>query len=128
MAEATLQRVGCENCGVDVRENTHFCYNCGKPYSDAARDLNGLETAALSEETQTALDDLAAKLRTEEADGGDKLAIAAAKRKKARVSSKRSAEVIWEPDNTSSGLFIFIVSLIIFLLVAAVVFFTVYWK
>lgn len=29
MAETTLEKATCESCGVDVRENTLFCYNCG---------------------------------------------------------------------------------------------------
>lgn len=82
----------------------------------------------MSDEAKTPLADLAAKLEPEDTERGDKLALAAAKRRKARVAPKKSAAIVWEAGDTRSGLFIFIVSLLMFLLVAAVVFVTVYWK
>lgn len=130
MAEATLERASCESCGATVRDNTQFCYNCGKRYVDARTEINGLGPTPISDEARTALDDLAAKLSTDEADSDDKLARAAAKRKIARIAiaPKKSGNIAWEADDTRSGLFMFIFSLFIFLLVAAVVFLTVYWK
>ena len=128
MAEATLEKATCENCGADVRENTVFCYNCGKKFAEAANDVNGAETAVMSEEAQTALDDLAARFKIDDAESEDKLALAAAERKKARVAPKKPKEVIWEVEDNRTGMFFFIVSLVIFVLVAAVVFITVYWK
>lgn len=82
----------------------------------------------MSDETRTALDDLAARFKIDETESENKLALAAAERKKARVAPKKSKEVIWEADETRSGLFIFFFSLFIFIIVAAVVFITVYWK
>lgn len=128
MAETTLEKATCENCGADVRENTQFCYNCGKNFDAAATVTNGTEPAVMSDETRTALDDLAAKFKIDETGSGEKLALAAAERKKARVAPKKPKEVVWEVDNTRSSLFIFCVSLLIFVIVATVVFVTVYWK
>jgi hypothetical protein len=128
MAEATLERTSCENCGADVRANTQFCYKCGNKLTDAANEINRSDPASISGDARTALDDLAAKLRTDDGESGDKLAIAATKRKKARVVPTKEVATVWEADDTPSAQFIFIVSLLISLLVAAVVFVTVYWK
>ncbi len=128
MAETTVEKATCENCGSDVRDNTVFCYNCGKKFEQDGNAFNGTETASISDEAQTALDDLAASLSVDNAESEDKLALAAAERKKARVAPKKTKEVIWEADDTRSGFGFFIGSLFIFLLVAVVVFITVYWK
>ena len=122
MPEAIIEKEVCAKCGVDVREDTQFCYNCGGPVAaDPGTDspvapesgtdattTNGEETPA-SDETQAALDDLAEKLRAPDADDapeGDKLAIAAAARKKARVTKRQTKKVRWEPreDDLSAGL------------------------
>ncbi|MGB4990961.1 MAG: zinc-ribbon domain-containing protein, partial [Pyrinomonadaceae bacterium] len=34
MTEAILEKAVCEQCGVAVRENTLFCYNCGSSVSN----------------------------------------------------------------------------------------------
>lgn len=128
MAEATLEKATCENCGADVRENTQFCYNCGRKFAVAETITNGTEPAVMSDEARTALDDLAARFKIDETASENKLALAAAERKKARVAPKKPKEVIWEVDETRSGVFMFCLSLFIFTLVAVVVFITVYWK
>ena len=128
MAEPILEKATCGNCGADVRENTQFCYSCGKRFTEVSTEINGPELEAMSGEARTALDDLAAKLRTDDAESEDKLALAAANRKKARVAPKRREKIVWETEDTSSGVFIFIVSVFIFVLAAAAVFVTVYWK
>ncbi len=129
MAETTVENATCENCGVDVRENTQFCYNCGKSFAETAAVLNGGEPVAISDDAKTALDDLAAKLKMEDAAAsGDALALAAEERKRARVTAKKPTETIWEETESGPGVFFFAVSLVIFLIVAAVVFITIYWK
>ncbi|MFN0278369.1 MAG: hypothetical protein ACKVRN_07180 [Pyrinomonadaceae bacterium] len=128
MAEATLEKTTCENCGTDVREDTFFCYNCGKKFDETASESNGTEVDELSVEAKTALDELAARFKVEDTESDDKLALAAAERKKARVAPKKPKEVVWEAEDNRSGLIFFAVSLFIFAIVAAIVFITVYWK
>ena len=124
MAETIQEKAVCEKCGADVRENTSFCYNCGHSFSEATSQTNGV----MSDETRSALDDLAAKFKIDEPETADPLALAAAERKRARVAPKRQKDNVWqESEGRSSGAF-FVISLMIFLLVAAVVFITVYWK
>jgi predicted amidophosphoribosyltransferase len=128
MAETTLEKAVCEKCGADVRENTSFCYNCGHSFTEAVKPANGAEQAEMSVETRTALDDLAAKFKIEESESNDRLALAAAERKKARVAPKKKKEDVWEGSEGRSGGAFIVISLVIFLIVVAVVFVTVYWK
>jgi ethanolamine utilization protein EutM len=73
----------CAKCGVAVRENTSFCYNCGSPVvkvqGKPATAVNGA-TVETSAETKAALDDLAKKFAIDE-EADEKLAKAAAERK-----------------------------------------------
>ena len=128
MAETTLEKVTCENCGLDIRKNTQFCYNCGKHFAEAAAESNDIEPVAMSDEARTALDDLAGRFKADEADSADRLAFAAAERKKARVAPKKPKEAVWEAIDGRPSIFFFVSSFLIFVIVAAVVFITVYWK
>jgi hypothetical protein len=132
MPETIIDKEVCAKCGADVREDTQFCYNCGGPVAtDPVTDAtptNGEETPA-SDETKAALDDLAEKLRADDAPGPDKLAIAAAARKKARVSKRPVKKVRWEPleDDLSAGL-VLLAAVLVTVVVAIVVVLTVVWK
>jgi hypothetical protein len=127
MAETMVEKATCEDCGADVRENTVFCYNCGRRFAEVASPSNGRPSEAMSDEAKTALDDLAAKLKIDEPENVDRLALAAAERKKSRIAPKKAKEDVWEEVEPSTR-GVFIISLVIFVLVAAVVFITVYWK
>jgi len=126
MAGTIAEKTTCGNCGSDVRENTSFCYNCGKRYDVEETQANGSTPDEISDEAKTALEDLAAKLKVEETES-ERLALAAAERKKARIAPKKGREVVWEAVEPSTGRMLTI-SLIILVLVAAAVFVTVYWK
>ena len=98
MAE-TIENIVCETCGVDVRENTLFCYNCGSKLEVVASfETNGAVT--VDDETKSALDDLAGKL-SHGSESDDELANAATERKKARVMHRRRNEYKWEPHDDS---------------------------
>ena len=135
MAETTIEKTVCENCGVDVRENTLFCYNCGGRVADIPEsapsvntDPNGTDEKEIADETRAALDELSQKFKDEDAEETDKLAAAAAERRKARVRPRKKREIVWEPaDATPDRLFI-LITLLICAMTAAIVFLTVYWK
>ena len=102
MPETTLKKQGCENCGVEVRENTQFCHNCGKSVLEKGQDAmhvtadsNGAIPNETSGEARSALDDLADKLNTDRS-AEDPLAQAAAQRKKARTRPRKKSTVVWE--------------------------------
>lgn len=125
MAEAVPEKRSCPKCGAEVREGTTFCYACGGKV--AAEETNGAPD--VDEKTQAALDDLADKLRGDDRadEGEEKLAKAAAERKKARVSQRKSREFVWEPrDEVPQGLLI--ATAAVFVLAVFVVVVLVVWK
>ena len=105
MPKTKVKKDICEECGVDVRENTAFCYNCGSRVAELpveqAPDTNGAGPK-VDLETQAALKDLAEKFKIDE-EADNKLARAAAERKKARISQRRSNEYTWEPTEGASA-------------------------
>lgn len=127
MGGTTLEKTTCESCGADVRENTNFCYNCGKSFAAAEiHETNGSIPIPMPDGGKAALEDLAKRMASEEAEN-DRLAKAALERKKARVVPKKEKEVAWQQVEPSSAR-LFAISVIIFLLVATIVFFAVYLK
>ncbi len=154
MSQSVSEKAVCEECGVDTRENTLFCFNCGTRIvepehgtelstdtkvmgDDPASDPMGkpetrLETPVGNEvkpEAEAALEDLANRIRIEPAATDEKAtSLAAAKRKKARQSKRKGSEYVWEPVEDPPGrLMLVIVALFTLLAVAAVVV-TLIWK
>lgn len=118
MAKAVVKKELCSKCGVDVRENTLFCYNCGNKVSTDP-DVQALSSSDKAEATETAkADDKAAAEK--------KLSRAAEERRKTRVSQRRSNEYVWEPGGDFR--LTFLVAVLITVAVAAAVYLTVYWK
>jgi uncharacterized membrane protein YvbJ len=136
MSETLIEKIVCQECGAEVRENTLFCYSCGarvtsdESVADAhtTADTNGTEKADMSDDTRNALDELAQKLDQDEAENADRLAVAAAERKKARVTPRKKKEFVWEPVDEAPGLLFVLITLLIVFVVAGIVFLTVYWK
>src|SRR3954452_17294184 len=104
MAETTIEQATCENCGADIRDNTAFCYKCGsrvvaEPEAETEQmpeepqhitgETNGSAEPEISDETRSALDDLAEKLKGDDAENADFLAQASAERKKKRSSLRK---------------------------------------
>jgi hypothetical protein len=135
MSEGILEKAVCEKCGVDVRENTLFCYSCGSRVADdggggkskETGKANGTETEGVAE-TQAALDDLAERLKIDETKDDGKLAKAAAERKRARVRDRKTAEFVWRPRDDGSNRIVMLFASLITLIAAVVVFLTVFWK
>jgi predicted amidophosphoribosyltransferase len=128
MAEVIVDKAVCSSCGVDVREETVFCYNCGSRVAhDSTAAKNGAPTN-VGHDTRAALDDLAERLKQGEAEQGDRLAKAAEQRRKARVSRRKTHKIVWEPTGDSSQMFIvgFAVAVAIIALIAVLL--TVVWK
>lgn len=127
MAEIVVENAVCVKCGVDVRENTTFCYNCGTPVAESEFDVetefNG--DGVVDDKTKSALDDLAGRLKLDE-DEDKKLAKAAAERKKARVNQRKPKEFTWESSEDSSNGMLVVVALVIALLAGIMVFLTVF--
>lgn len=129
MPGVTIDKAVCAECGVDIRENTMFCYNCGSSVADIAgkRAVTNGPQVDDNDETQAALKELAEKLKIDD-EADKKLARAAAERKKARQSQRRSNEFTWEPADGSSTSLIILLAVLITVISAGVVFLTVFWR
>lgn len=131
MAEAILKKEVCQNCGMDVRPDTQFCYNCGKSVSLPEVDSNNEKTDVDLEEKDASLADLEMALaasRLAANDSKSKIEAAAAERRRARTGHRKPLEVVWDrANNDSSWVYLFTVGLI-FVLVLLTVLVTVVWK
>jgi len=130
MAETIIDKSKCSDCGADVRENTQFCYNCGKSVNvDTALPANGEPSdEAADDRAKAALDDLAAKLRLDETQAEDKLARAAEERKRSRVERRRSKEYRWEPIEGGSTIRLLLVAILVPAFVLFVVIAALWWR
>lgn len=140
MTEAVVEKATCENCGVDVREGTAFCYNCGVPVKAAGEEIEASSQPVRSlpdeqldaepemdPKAREALDDLAEKLKFDE-EADKKLAKAAAERRRARVSQRKtSKEFAWQGEEGVPGLLL-LATAVIALFAIVIVLFTVFWK
>lgn len=122
----------CPKCGAEKRPNTLFCYACGGRVAEGPTTIGALpepeaEKADRNAETQAALDDLAEKFKIEPPDE-DKLAKAAAERRKARVANRQPKQFRWEPADEGSYRLVVLLAVMIFVIAAAVVMLTVIWK
>src|ERR1035437_5865482 len=129
MTDAVVEKQTCEKCGVDRRQGTTFCYNCGVKLDDkvelepaAPSTLNGSRSADAIEEK--AIDKPKTPIAEEDAGDspreiavGRKLSDAAKERRRARVVSKRPREYKWEAVDEPVN-FTFIISAVLVALIS----------
>lgn len=129
MVEAVAEKQVCAKCGVDVRENTAFCYNCGASVLPSVEEVTLANGAAddVDDRTRAALDDLAEKFKIDPEED-DRLAKAAAERRQARVSNRKTARYEWQPTDDSPSLVFVVLTVVIVGFAALVVALTVLWK
>jgi len=120
MAEVVLENEVCMSCGADVRDGTYYCYACGKPV--VTEPAGKSDVPELSETGPTK------GLVKSKSDKSEKLATAAAERKKSRVGHRKPKQVVWEEPGTGSNRVFVLVSLLIFIIAGGVVFLTVFMK
>ena len=145
MAEKVLENPICETCGVDVRPQALFCYNCGGAVSDTVEEKTELKSesngkpadAGLIEfppetevdaEAEAKMEVAMAEEFSETPDAkikvskNSKLKSAAAMRRKAKSLRAKPIEVVWEePENFSSVKLILVVLLLTLFAVGIVI-------
>lgn len=146
MAEITVEKKICPTCGVDVRPQALFCYNCGgavKKVNSVPEKKNGagkitdapvveqvdknfveqrkiVETTVENQTKETELKERASAKSSniqEEA----KLKSAAAMRRKAKSFQKQEIEVVWEEPENDSGVKLLLVGALLTIFAAVVV-------
>lgn len=132
MLEAIAEKQVCEKCGVDVRENTIFCYACGHKVEQSPmdgpeeKDGNNGGSENVSRDTKAALDDLSERFKTD-GEEDDRLAKAAAERRKARVTNRKTVQYVWVPGEEPNQLFLGL-AVLIAIVAGIAVLLTVWWK
>ena len=137
MGKKIEDKGSCSDCGVGIRENTSFCYNCGsRLVAESRADVVATKVRALevSENAETdssepgnvtrdPLEELADRLRSDDdASKTEKLAQAAEKRKIARVKKRRSNEFAWEPMVDERPIIFLMISIMIAVATALAIF------
>ena len=154
MSQSVLEKDVCEECGVDIREYTYYCYNCGTkiPKATSTRDaiekansgfrdieldpveqslgsMGGRSVENISAGGKQALDELAERMKIDDKPpDADAIARAAAKRKLSRNAKRKGNEYVWEPVNDPPGRQLLILVCFIVLLSTLAVVMTVIWK
>jgi len=128
MIEMAKDKPSCRECGMDVRADTVFCYNCGSRLADLdAETVSDLPVEAGDNAEGAALADLTDRLRIEEPAPG-KIAQATAERKRARFRGRTPAEYTWEPVDDASSRIPFLLAVLITAISAGIVFLAVVWR
>jgi hypothetical protein len=134
-----MEQATCAHCGAAVRENTTFCYNCGKrlaPESDVVPsvEIDAANDADLNDESDKAFPPSAAEIKPEkplsesikvpkaEEEG---ISRAAEERKKARTKKRKVKEYRWQPESGRNELWLLIASVVILALAVVIVLMTV---
>lgn len=113
MAEKTVEKQICQNCGVDVRPNTLFCYNCGSAVSPSAS--NGNKTTAYPTVKDKLLEEERAaesKISKDKPEKTDLKTAAALRREKAPVQ-KKTVEVVWEEPQSAPNVWFLAVAFLL---------------
>ena len=118
MADEVLMLEKCASCGVDVRDGTSFCYNCGK--SVVAEDLETGEN--VPSENRDIVDEVPDDVeKLAEADRSARRASAAMERKRSRVGTKRQTKVVWVAPTPSADRLYLLLCILLFVVAVAVV-------
>lgn len=139
MAEATVENRVCNFCGVDVRLDTLFCYNCGSSVAPevvvALKDKE--EFGAPKSSERFSADGNGDRSKREVADvpipkpnfqNEADLKSAAALRRKPKTFQPKRVEVVWEEnENAPNGWFI-LAAILLALFAAAILYLAMYLK
>src|SRR5688500_13221354 len=92
MAETAVEDAVCKRCGVDIRDESLFCYNCGASVAAGDRaDGDAVEERHLPEKPP--------------ADARPPLRSAASLRKHRRAMNRQPVEISWEQPQGSPTMF-----------------------
>lgn len=132
MSDVLVEEKICQACGVGVRTDTQFCYNCGATLDE--------EAAMATPDDRTKPDvipDITSKDSSPESSSlnsegtanssSERLPSAASLRRRSRSIERKSVEVIWEPAGGVNVVLI-IATILLVLFSAAVVVLALYYR
>jgi hypothetical protein len=122
MSNVVTEKPICENCAADVRPDTQFCYNCGKPvagYTETA-DASNVDDGLAALERALAAD------RPSVSEPRSKIETAAEARRRSRKGKRKTVEIVWEPASSEPNRVYLLFVILIVVLAGAVFFATVF--
>ena len=149
MAETIVENQICKACGIDVREGSLFCYNCGgaiaseievekedkkEKVSDVWLRENLVENGKNDQITNQSeefitLEKVADKpIPKPDLQAEANLKSAATMRRKSATFQKKQVEVVWEENADAPNASFIVVALILSLFAVAVIFLAIYLK
>ena len=123
MAQEVLDKAVCVSCGADVREGTTFCYACGKLVAKATEVKDKGD-----EPVRKPVEKIEENPAEPESDKSEKLANAAAERKKSRLGQRKPKKILWEEPGATSNKVFMLVCVLIAVVSAGLVFLMVFVK
>ncbi len=121
-----MEKEVCEGCGVDVREGTLFCYNCGiRVAGEEPEVVDDVRPEQVAEDAAETAPDPANNGHSP--DDADKLAAAATERKRSRVAHRKTAEYVWEPTTGEGARLTLLIAVLIAVFALVVVLLMVNW-
>lgn len=105
MAEIKTEKQICRTCGVDVRPDTLFCYNCGS----AVGNFPTVKDKLLEEEQFAGRESEKISAAAKET----KLTSAASLRQKKNSAPKKTVEVVWEEPQSASNVWFLVVAFLL---------------
>lgn len=115
----TAVEVACSKCGAEIREGSVYCYGCGSPVAEVAKEEFGEKPSApepAAAERSEVMSDL--ELAHSSAVAQAPQRSRPTRRKPARVVEPKVVEVVWQEP--SSGSWRFIVSALIIVIIGLV--------
>lgn len=106
MTETATEKRICPKCGVEVRPNNLFCYNCGSAVADP-KSFPTVKDKLLEEERaeESAPDKNLSR--------NEKFTSAASLRKRKDAASKKTVEVVWEEPDSAPNPWFLVVALLL---------------
>ena len=129
MAETLVENRICKACGVEVRNDTFFCYNCGTSItadasSEKAEDNIGTDKTEkllfLENISEAEKISVVENKKTEETNGSEiiaeekpKLKSAASMREKPKMIQRKRVEVVWEEPASAPNIWFILVAILL---------------
>lgn len=110
MAEKIIEKEICRNCGVDVRPNTLFCYNCGSSVASAS---NSIKTGYPTVKDKLLEENSRTSRVNGDADRKSAMKSAASLRQKNKPVQKKTVEVVWEEPESAPNLWFLVVAFLL---------------
>ena len=116
MPKTAVETAVCDVCGAEVRDGSLFCYNCGGSFSKAESPVEiPIPAQPIAEPREPKANGLTPPVPYEPA----KRKAETSDRRKVRAANRQPAEIVWQPREGVS--WVFVIASLVFVFIALVV-------